>query len=130
MLQAGISPGWETTSLAEAREAAAGALSHLKGLPVSAVRIQESELGGRPTALVRQLLNDGRAVWVVEGAVEELGGITRLLSASGLTMSTPRRARPDYIGPENNPRRTVRMVTIASYLPVDSLDALATRLTL
>jgi hypothetical protein len=112
--------GWETTSLQEAREAAAGAIAHLEGIPVNAVRLQPSEVGGRPTAMVRQLLPDGRAVWVVEGAVEELDQVSRVLQASGLTLASPRRARPDYVGTE----RTTRMVTVASYLPADSLDAL------
>ena len=75
--------------------------------------------------MVRQLLPDGRAVWVVEGAVEELGPVYQLLEASGLSLSTPRRARPDYIGTDDAPVRTVRMVTVAAYLPIDSVEALA-----
>lgn len=123
--------GWETTSFQEARDAAAGAIAHLDGIPVNTVRLQPSGHGGRPTAMVRQLLPDGRAVWVVEGAVEELGAVYQLLEASGLSLSTPRRARPDYIGSDEAPIRTVRMVTVAAYLPIDSVEALAgTRLRL
>ena len=124
----GVGPsgeGWETTSLQEAREATAGALAHLEGIAVNAVRIQPSEVGGRPTAMVRHLLPDGRAVWVVEGTLDDLAPIYRVLEASGLSLSTPRRARPDYIGTDAEPVRTSRMVTVASFLPVDSLERLA-----
>lgn len=116
---------WETTSFQEARDAASGAIAHLDGIPVNAVRLQASSRGGRPTAMVRQLLPDGRAVWVVEGAIEELGPVYQLLEASGLSLSSPRRARPDYIGTDEAPIRTVRMVTVAAYLPTDSVEVLA-----
>ena len=123
--------GWETTSLQEAREATAGALAHLEGITVNAVRIQPSGVGGRPTAMVRHLMPDGRAVWVVEGTLDDLAPIYRVLEASGLSLSTPRRARPDYIGTDEQPVRTSRMVTVASFLPIDSLEKLAgTRLKL
>jgi hypothetical protein len=123
--------GWETASLQEAREATAGALAHLEGITVNAVRIQPSDVGGRPTAMVRHLMPDGRAVWVVEGTLDDLAPIYRVLEASGLSLSTPRRARPDYIGSDAQPVRTSRMVTVASYLPIDSLEKLAsTRLRL
>jgi hypothetical protein len=130
----GVGPsgeGWETTSLQEAREATAGALAHLEGVTVNAVRIQPSDVGGRPTAMVRHLMPDGRAVWVVEGTLDDLAPIYRVLEASGLSLSTPRRARPDYIGTDEQPVRTSRMVTVASFLPIDSLEKLAsTRLKL
>jgi hypothetical protein len=116
---------WETTSFQQAREAAGGAIAHLTGIPVNTVRLQPGSRGGRPTAMVRQLLADGRAVWVVEGAVEELGPVYQLLEASGLSLSTPRRARPDYLGSDEAPIRTVRMVTVAAYLSRDSVEALA-----
>jgi hypothetical protein len=132
MLEVGPSgEGWETASLQEAREGASGALAHLDGITVSAVRIQPSRVGGRPTAMVRHLLPDGRAVWVVEGTLDDMAPIYRVLEASGLSLSNPRRARPDYIGTDAEPVRTSRMVTVASFLPVDSLERLAgTRLRL
>lgn len=121
MLEVGpAGEGWETRSLQEARVAADGALALLDGIPVNAVRLQPSQVGGRPTAMVRQLLADGRAVWVIEGTVDDLDQVSQVLQASGLTLATPRRARPDYIGSG----RTTRVVTVAAYLPVDSLDAL------
>jgi hypothetical protein len=125
---AGLSPavgeGWQTTSFQEAREASNGELAHLEGLETRAVRLQPSTVGGRATAMVRQLLPDGRVVWVVEGALEELEQVYRVLDASGLNFSTTQRGRPDYIGPDDAPIRTTRMVTVASYLPVDSLNHL------
>ncbi len=123
--------GWRTATLQEARDAASGAIAHLDGIPVNAVRLQASGAGGRPTAMVRQLLPDGRVVWVVEGNTDDLGPVTRMLEASGLTLSSARRAIPDYLGTDKDPVRTVRMVTVAAYLPIDSLEALAgTRLKL
>lgn len=120
-----LSEGWETTSFHEATRRSRGALARLDGVAVTQVRLMPSRYGGRPVAMTRQVLNDGRAVWVIEGAAEELGEITQMLSASGLHLSTATRARPDYIGPDEAPVRTIRMAVVAGYLPVDSLDALA-----
>lgn len=117
--------GWVATPWAEARRATRGAIAHLAGYPVGAVRLRDNEHGGRPTAMVRQLLPDGRAVWVIEGAAEQIEGLTQLFAASGISMSTLLRARPDYVGTEEAPVRTIRMVAVASYLPVDSLNAMA-----
>jgi hypothetical protein len=70
-------------------------------------------------------------VWVVEGNTNDLAPVTEMLEASGLTLSSARRALPDYLGTDDQPIRTVRMVTVAAYLPIDSLEALAgTRLRL
>jgi anti-sigma factor RsiW len=117
--------GWVATPWAEARRATRGAIAHLAGYPVGAVRLRESDRGGRPTAMVRQLLPDGRAVWTIEGAAEEVESLTKLFAASGISMSTLLRARPDYLGTDEAPIRTIRMVAVASYLPVDSLNAMA-----
>ncbi len=127
----GSGAGWETATLQEARQMAAGSIAHLEGIPVNAVRLQPSREGGRPTAMVRQLLPDGRVVWVVEGNTNDLAPVTEMLEASGLTLSSARRALPDYLGTDDQPIRTVRMVTVAAYLPIDSLEVLAgTRLKL
>jgi hypothetical protein len=120
-----LTDGWETTSFHEATRRSRGALARLDGVAVTHVRLTASRYGGRPVAMTRQVLNDGRAVWVIEGAAEELGEITQMLSASGLHLSAATRARPDYIGPDEAPVRTIRMAIVAGYLPVDSLDALA-----
>lgn len=126
MLRIGPSgDGWETASLAEAQERSAGAVAHLNGVSVNAVRLQASVVGGRPTAMVRHLMADGRAVWVIEGTVQDLEPISRVLEASGLTLSTPRRGLPDYLGSTDAPVRTTRMVTVAGYLPFDSLETIA-----
>lgn len=117
--------GWVATPWAEARRVTRGAVAHLAGYPVSAVRLRDNEHGGRPTAMVRQILPDGRAVWVIEGAAEQIEGLTQLFAASGISMSTLLRARPDYVGTDEAPVRTIRMVAVASYLPVDSLNAMA-----
>lgn len=122
------SAGWESISWEAALALGHGSLARLDGFAVSAVRIQRSNSGGRPTFLVRHLLSDGRSLWVVEGPVEDVGPVHQLLQASGLSMSMPLRALPDYVGTDDAPRRTVRMVTIAGYLPVDSLDVMVTKL--
>jgi hypothetical protein len=119
-----VGDGWQTSSFSEAREASGGKLAHLEGLETSAVRLQPSTVGGRATVLVRQTLPDGRAVWVIEGALEEIEQVYKLLDAGGLNFSTSQRGRPDYIGPEDAPIRTTRLVTVASFLPVDSLNRL------
>lgn len=124
------SAGWETISWDAAVALGRGSLAHLDGFVVSAVRIQRSARGGRPTFLVRHQLPDGRSLWVVEGPVEDVGPVHRLLEASGLSMSMPLRARPDYVGTDEAPTRTVRMVTLAGYLPVDSLDVMVGKLRL
>ncbi|MEO5800963.1 MAG: zf-HC2 domain-containing protein [Gemmatimonadales bacterium] len=124
------SAGWESLSWEAAMALAHGSIARLEGYAVAAVRIQRSANGGRPTFLVRHQLPDGRSLWVVEGQVEDVGPVHQLLEASGLSMSIPVRAKPDYIGTDDDPKRTIRMVTIAGYLPSDSLDAMMGKLTL
>lgn len=119
------SPGWEVTTLQAAQEASEGMVAHLQGIPVNAVKLHRVEQGGRPTAMVRQVLPDGRALWVVEGAQDDVDPVFRMLEASGLSLSTPARSRPDYLGPDEAPVRTIRVVAVAGYLAVDSLEVLA-----
>ncbi|MEO8479849.1 MAG: zf-HC2 domain-containing protein [Gemmatimonadota bacterium] len=115
---------WQNASYQEARREA-GALAHLEGVPVSTVRLQAPANGGRPASMVRQVLPDGRAVWVIEGTESDVQDVARLMEASGLTIASTRRTAPDYVGPDNDPIRSLRMVTVASYLPYDSLQTLA-----
>ncbi|MES2306242.1 MAG: zf-HC2 domain-containing protein [Gemmatimonadota bacterium] len=124
------STGWESLSWDAAMTLAHGSIARLEGYAVAAVRIQRSASGGRPTFLVRHQLPDGRSLWVVEGQVDEVGPVHQLLEASGLSMSIPLRAKPDYVGTDEEPKRTIRMVTIAGYLPSDSLNAMMGKLTL
>ncbi len=119
---------WEAMGLDGAVEASHGAIARLDGLPVAKVQIRRSASGERPTILVRQKTSDGHSVWVVEGPVDELASLSEMFQASGLTMSMPLRTRPDYVGSDANPIRTERMVAVAAYLPVDSLDALSGKL--
>lgn len=121
--------GWQNASYQEAR-AESGTLAHLEGVSVSTVRLQPRTDGARPTAMVRQVLPDGRAVWVIEGTEAEVQDVALLLEASGLTISQTRRSVPDYIGSEAEPVRSLRVVTVAAYLPYDSLQTLSTRLRL
>lgn len=115
---------WQSASYADARQESP-AIAHLNGLPVSAVRLQPSVDGTRPASMVRQLLPDGQAVWVIEGVESSVQDVARVMQASGLTIGLTRRTAPDYIGSADNPVRVLRMVTVASYIPFDSLQTLA-----
>lgn len=124
------SAGWESISWEEARTLSGGSLARIGGQPVVTVRIKRSPSGGRPTFMVRHVLADGRSIWVVEGPTDEVGEVYHLLEASGMSIAMPLRAAPDYIGGPAAPIRTVRMVTVAGYLPVADLNELeTTRLT-
>lgn len=103
-------------------------IAHLKGLGVDAVRLEPSAEGGRPTALVRQLLGDGTAIWIIEGAESQVEDITSVMAASGLTMALTRRAVPDYVGSDHAIRRSIRVIAVAARLPYDSLENLTDRL--
>lgn len=120
-------PGWELTALDRATEVAGGPVTRIEGLPVTAVRMQRAGEGTRPSLLVRQKLANGLPVWVLEGTEAELAPIQELLSAAGVTLSQPQRAHPDYATADDGVVRTRRVVTVAGYLPKDSLDALAAR---
>ncbi|MES2125054.1 MAG: zf-HC2 domain-containing protein [Gemmatimonadota bacterium] len=125
------SAGWESMSWDEAKALNGGALAQIDGEAVVTVRIKRSQSGGRPTFMVRHLLADGRSLWVVEGPTDEVGEVYRLLEASGMSIAMPLRATPDYVGAADAPVRTVRMVTVAGYLPVTDLNEMeSTRLTL
>ena len=128
----GIDPAgganWEPMTLEGAIEASHGPLSRLEGFTVLRVQVRRSTQGERPTVLVRHRAPDGRSLWVVEGPADELTSLSQMFEASGLTMSLPLRTRPDYVGSDANPIRTERMVAVAAYLPVDSLDMLLGKL--
>ena len=119
---------WEQMSLEGAVEANHGPITRLAGINVTRVQVRRGTAGERPTVLVRHQTADGRALWVVEGPVDELTSLSQMFEASGLTMSIPLRTRPDYVGSAANPIRTERMIAVAAYLPVDSLDALLGKL--
>ena len=79
---------------------------------------------------MRHQLPDGRVLWVLEGPVDEVGSLNRLLEAAGLSISKALRAQLDYVVSEAGTTvRTSRMMAVAAYLPADSLDALAGKLT-
>ncbi len=119
---------WEPMTFDGAIEASHGPISRLDGFPVLRVQVRRSTTGERPTVLVRQRALDGRSLWVVEGPADELTSLSQMFEASGLKMSIPLRTRPDYVGSETNPIRTERMIAVAAYLPVDSLDVLLGKL--
>ena len=118
------STGWEAISWEDAVRLGDGSLARLHGLPITAVRIGRTESGARPTMLVRHQLPDGRSAWVIEGTEAGIATVYAVLEASGLSLSTPVRTRPDYLGTSAQQARTVRMVTVAAYMSADSLQAL------
>jgi len=121
---------WSHTNLDDAIKLGNGSLARVSGVPVANVRIHPSAIGGRPTFMVRQRLQDGRPVWVFEGLEEDITPFNQVLLASGIKMSMITRTRPDYVGMGADLRVTTRMVTVVGHLPVDSLNILVSRLTL
>lgn len=122
--------GWEAISWDDAVVAAGGSLARLDGLPVSAVRIQRSAVGARPTFFVKQRLPDGRAVWVVEGPEDRVEPVHAAIEALGLSASLALRTRHDYTGSDEAPMRSLRLVTVAAAMDKDAVDALTARLRL
>ena len=119
-----IAKDWVSSNWDEALKAAGGSLARVSGLPVATVRMQASASGGRPVFMVRQQLADGRPVWVFEGPVDEITPVNQVLQASGIATSMLSRTHPDYVGPDGQITRTVRIVTVVGHLPVDSLNVL------
>lgn len=122
--------GWESISWEEALAVAGGSLARLDGLPVTTVQVQRNGPGIRPTFFVKQHLADGLAVWVIEGPAELVQPVHAAIEASGLASSISLRTRPDYIGSDDAPLRTLRLVTVAAAVGKDSVDALSARLRL
>jgi len=121
---------WTPTDTAAARSLGAGSLAHVAAVRVASVHVHPSAIGGRPTIMVRQELRDGRPIWVLEGLEDDITPFSQVLQASGIAISMITRTRPDYVGTGANVRVSTRMVTVAGYLPVDSLNVLAGKLTL
>jgi hypothetical protein len=121
---------WAVTRTDSARALGGGSLAHVDSVSVSSVRVHPSALGGRPTIMVRQQLRDGRAFWVFEGLEDDITPFSQVLQASGISTSMVTRTRPDYVGTGSDTRISTRMVTVAGYLPVDSLNKLVAKVTL
>jgi hypothetical protein len=121
---------WTVTRTDSARALGGGSLAHVDSVAVSSVRIHPSALGGRPTIMVRQQLRDGRPFWVFEGLEDDITPFSQVLQASGISTSMVTRTRPDYVGTGSDIRISTRMVTVAGYLPVDSLNKLVAKVTL
>ncbi len=119
---------WDPVSADTAIADGQGSFSRLTGMPVTAIRIHHTAAGVRPTFMVRQQLADGRSVWVLEGPEDDISDVSQTLQATGLSLSMPLRARPDYVNNVSGPTHTIRMVMIAAYLSPDSLNSLAGRL--
>jgi hypothetical protein len=115
---------WVSSTWDDALRIGKGSLARVAGLGVTSVRMHASASGGRPTFMIRQQLTDGRSVWVFEGPVDDITPVNQILQASGIAMSMPYRTHPDYVGPDGQETRTLRMVTVVGHLPVDSLNAL------
>ncbi len=124
-----LTTDWQPTNLDSALRVGGGSLAHLTGVTVAAVRIHPNAIGGRPTFMVRQQLQDGRPIWIFEGLEDDIEPVNQVLQASGIAMSMVTRTKPDYVGTGADQRVTTRMVTVVGYLPVDSLNALVSKLT-
>ncbi len=119
------SADWDPVSPDTAIADGQGSFTRLSGMPVTAIRVHHTDSGVRPTFMVRQQLPDGRSVWVLEGPEDDIGDVSQTLEATGLSLSMPLRARPDYLDNAAGPAHTIRMVMIAAYLSPDSLNTLA-----
>jgi anti-sigma factor RsiW len=119
-----VANDWVRSSLDDALKVGNGSLARVAGLGVTSVRMHASASGGRPTFMIRQQLADGRSVWVFEGPVDDITPVHQVLQASGIAMSMLSRTHPDYVGPDGQMTRTMRIVTVVGHLPVDSLNAL------
>ena len=121
--------GWDAVSWEDAVRASNGALSHLGGLPITAVRIDRAvSKDERPTVVVRHRLPDNRSAWVIEGTEAGLASVQTQLKAIGLALSTPVRTRPDYVGSSENPQRVTRLAMVAAYLEQSDVERLVERL--
>ena len=119
-----VANDWVRSSWDDALKLGNGSLARVARLNVTSVRMHSSSSGGRPTFMIRQQLADGRPVWVFEGPVDDVTPVNQILQASGIAMSMLSRTHPDYVGPDGQMTRTVRIVTVVGHLPVDSLNAL------
>lgn len=125
-----VANDWVRSSWDEALKMGNGSLARVGGLGVTSVRLHASASGGRPTFMIRQQLADGRSVWVFEGPVDDITPVNQILQASGIAMSMLSRTHPDYVGPDGQMTRTMRIVTVVGHLPVDSLNALMAKVKL
>ena len=57
-------------------------------------------------------------------SVDDITPVNQILQASGIAMSMLSRTHPDYVGPDGQMTRTMRIVTVVGHLPVDSLNTL------
>ena len=108
---------WEAISWEDAVRLTDGALARLDGYPITAVRVERSAKGVRPTVLVRQQLPDGRDAWIVDGSATRIGDVSGVLAATGLKL-TALVTRGD------------RGVQVAAGVDADSVTGLAGRLRL
>ncbi|HEX3927227.1 MAG TPA: zf-HC2 domain-containing protein [Gemmatimonadales bacterium] len=121
--------GWAATNWDSAMAITNGSLARLDGLPIKSIRLHPNGDGERPTIVVRQQLSDGRAVWVVEGPETQVGPVGQIFAASNVGMSMPLRTHPDYVKTADNQlHQSIRVITVAAYLPPDSLNALTAKL--
>lgn len=106
---------WEAVSWEDAVRITDGALARLEGYPITAVRVERTAVGVRPTVLVRQQLPDGRDAWVVDGPAKRIADVAGVLAATGLKLSPPA-----TLG--------IRGIQVAASIDADSIASLAGRL--
>jgi len=124
---------WRTVSWSEAAALTGDAVPRVVGLPVLEIQVQRVSAEERPLIMVAQQNRGGGIVRTIEGPAERLaellaGEISR--SNGAIQTSQPVRSAPDYVGAASGqPRRTIRVMTVAGRLDVESLNQLARTLT-
>ncbi len=116
---------WRVIQWDDAVKTLAGGLPYVEGLPVRGVQIRPGERGERPTVIVTQEVSGGELISAIEGPVDQVNQVLRR-QAKDVHNSDATRTPPDYVDdPAGGLRRTLRVLTIAGKLSVDSLNALA-----
>ncbi len=115
---------WRVIQWDDAVKTLAGGLPYIEGLSVVGVQIRPGDRGERPTVIVTQSDSNGELIYAIEGPVDQVNQVLRR-QAKDVHSSDATRTPPDYVDdPAGGLRRTLRVLTIAGKLPVDSLNAL------
>jgi hypothetical protein len=115
---------WRVIQWDEAVRTLQGGLPYIEGLPVVGVQMRPGTRGERPTVIVTQQDASGELIQAIEGPVEQVNEVLRR-QPPDVHSSEPTRTPHDYVeDPAGGFRRTLRVLTIAGKLPVDSLNAL------
>lgn len=121
---------WHHRDWNTALVAANGSLARIGGVLVTAVRVRDAADGVRPDFVVRQELGDGRPIWVFDGPADRFAAVDSALQTTGMSVSRAMETVPNYAVTNLTAPHPARTVRVAGFLPADSLNALARKITL